>query len=302
MASILKSLRLAADPSRLRMLLLLEQEELSVAELQEILGKGQSQHLHAPGAVEAGRAGGRPPHRQERLLPPDRAAPELMDCCAQAAARDPRSGTTTAQALRLALRRRQDKMRALFRRTGGQVRPAVRPRPLLEGHRRGAAQADAAHGDRRPGRGRRNHFAIDGAAGQEGDRHRQFRKDGGIRRGARPQARHRATWNTASAISKTCPSAAGTVDLAFFSQALHHAQHPERAVAEACRILKPGGRIVVLDLLRHSYSRRRKSCTRTFGSALRRRKFIDFLQMPDFATWKRRSFTGRRGHLTSKPC
>ena len=43
MASILKALRLAADPNRLRILLLLEQEELSVAELQEILAKGQSQ-------------------------------------------------------------------------------------------------------------------------------------------------------------------------------------------------------------------------------------------------------------------
>src|ERR1039457_5876506 len=43
MPSILKSLRLAADPTRVRLLLLLEQEELSVAELQDILGKGQSQ-------------------------------------------------------------------------------------------------------------------------------------------------------------------------------------------------------------------------------------------------------------------
>ncbi len=43
MASILKSLRLAADPNRLRMLLVLEREELTVAELQEILSKGQSQ-------------------------------------------------------------------------------------------------------------------------------------------------------------------------------------------------------------------------------------------------------------------
>ena len=42
MASILKSLRLLADPNRLRILLLLEREELSVAELQEILGTGQS--------------------------------------------------------------------------------------------------------------------------------------------------------------------------------------------------------------------------------------------------------------------
>src|SRR5271168_2533106 len=42
MASILKNLRLLADPSRLRILLLLDREELSVAELQEILGMGQS--------------------------------------------------------------------------------------------------------------------------------------------------------------------------------------------------------------------------------------------------------------------
>ena len=43
MASILKNLRLLSDPSRVRILLLLEEEELSVAELQEeILGMGQS--------------------------------------------------------------------------------------------------------------------------------------------------------------------------------------------------------------------------------------------------------------------
>ena len=42
MASILKNLRLLADPSRLRILLLVEREELSVAELQEILSMGQS--------------------------------------------------------------------------------------------------------------------------------------------------------------------------------------------------------------------------------------------------------------------
>src|SRR5438046_6696256 len=42
MASTINLLRLLADPTRLRLLLLLEEEELSVAELQQILGMGQS--------------------------------------------------------------------------------------------------------------------------------------------------------------------------------------------------------------------------------------------------------------------
>ena len=50
----------------------------------------------------------------------------------------------------------------------------------------------------------------------------------------------------------------GSVDLAFFSQSLHHAQHPERAVAEASRILKPGGQIAILDLLRHQFEEARE--------------------------------------------
>jgi ArsR family transcriptional regulator len=35
------------------------------------------------------------------------------------------------------------------------------------------------------------------------------------------------------------------------SQALHHAQHPARAVAEAARVTAPGGRVLVLDLRAH---------------------------------------------------
>ena len=42
-----------------------------------------------------------------------------------------------------------------------------------------------------------------------------------------------------------------SVDVAMLSQALHHAQHPGRAVAEAVRITAPGGRVLVLDLRRH---------------------------------------------------
>ncbi len=38
------------------------------------------------------------------------------------------------------------------------------------------------------------------------------------------------------------------VELAMLSQALHHAQDPARAVAEAVRVTAPGGRVLVLDL------------------------------------------------------
>jgi len=42
-----------------------------------------------------------------------------------------------------------------------------------------------------------------------------------------------------------------SVDVALLSQALHHAADPSRAVAEAARIVVPGGRVLVLDLRRH---------------------------------------------------
>ncbi len=45
-----------------------------------------------------------------------------------------------------------------------------------------------------------------------------------------------------------------TMDVALLSQALHHAADPARAVAEAVRILRDEGRLLVLDLRRHDES------------------------------------------------
>ncbi|OFW15783.1 MAG: hypothetical protein A3H29_15065 [Acidobacteria bacterium RIFCSPLOWO2_02_FULL_67_21] len=42
-----------------------------------------------------------------------------------------------------------------------------------------------------------------------------------------------------------------SVDIALLSQALHHAVEPEDALAEVVRVLRPGGRVLVLDLRRH---------------------------------------------------
>jgi ArsR family transcriptional regulator len=42
------------------------------------------------------------------------------------------------------------------------------------------------------------------------------------------------------------------VDVAMLSQALHHAEQPARAVAEAARVTVSGGRVLVLDLRTHN--------------------------------------------------
>ena len=47
------------------------------------------------------------------------------------------------------------------------------------------------------------------------------------------------------------PLADASVDVALLSQALHHAPDPVRALAEAVRVVVPGGRVLVLDLREH---------------------------------------------------
>ncbi|MEM9025970.1 MAG: metalloregulator ArsR/SmtB family transcription factor [Verrucomicrobiota bacterium] len=53
------------------------------------------------------------------------------------------------------------------------------------------------------------------------------------------------------------PLDSDSFDFALLSQALHHAHHPERAIAEAFRILGEGGRIAILDLKEHTFEKAR---------------------------------------------
>jgi len=48
------------------------------------------------------------------------------------------------------------------------------------------------------------------------------------------------------------PLSSATVDAAVIHQVLHYAEEPAEAVAEAARVLRPGGRLVIIDFARHA--------------------------------------------------
>src|SRR5664279_2844947 len=121
MKSILKSLKILSDASRLRVLLMVEREELSVAELQEILGMGQSTlsthlaQLKQAGLVEDRRTGKNILYRlkQENGADKSESVGQLIPLLKQAAREIPEARQDNA-ALKLVLRKRQDKTRAFF--------------------------------------------------------------------------------------------------------------------------------------------------------------------------------------------
>ncbi|HEX6895109.1 MAG TPA: metalloregulator ArsR/SmtB family transcription factor [Bryobacteraceae bacterium] len=263
MASILKNLRLLADPSRLRILLLVEREELSVAELQEILGMGQSRisthlaQLKQAGLVEDRRNGKSILYRLKAARGAEsRAFDDLLKVLRQAAHEIPEA-EQDSDALRLALRRRQDKTRAYFDELAGKFGRHYMPGRSWKGLAETMLAlmpplvvADLGAGEgtfsQLLARRAKKVIAIDNSEKM-------------VEYGAELARKHGVqNLEYRKGDLEDVPLRDSSVDLTFFSQSLHHAPHPERAVAEAWRILKPGGRIVVLDLVRHNYEEARE--------------------------------------------
>jgi ubiquinone/menaquinone biosynthesis C-methylase UbiE/biotin operon repressor len=255
MASILKSLRLAADPNRLRLLLLLEQEELSVAELQEILGKGQSQisthlaQLKQAGLVDDRRTGKNSFYRLS-------ASSDLMDLLRRAASEIPEA-EQDREALRLTLRKRTDKMRRYFDELAGKFGRAYVPGRSWKGIAEALLKllppmviADLGAGE----------GTIAQLMAQRAEKVIAIDNSEKMVEFGSELARKHGIANLEYRLGdlEDVPIPSSTVDLAFLSQALHHAPHPERALAEAWRILKPGGRIAILDLNRHQFEEARE--------------------------------------------
>lgn len=258
MASIVKILRAAADPSRLRILLLLKDEELSVAELQEILVMGQStisthlSQLKQAGLVEDRRTGKSSLYRPSA----ENAGSMMVDLLAQAQ-REIAEAATDQAAMRRVVKKRQDKMRAFFDSVAGRLGrdyvPGKSWKSLAEAFLRllpPMVIADLGAGD--------GSFAL--LLAQAATRVIAVDSSQKMLDVASEQALRHGVRNVEFRLGdmEELPIDDGAVDLIFFSQSLHHAGHPERAVREAWRILRPGGRIVVLDLAKHRFEEARE--------------------------------------------
>ena len=257
MPSIVKTLKIVADPNRLRILLLLKSEELSVAELQEILVMGQStisthlSQLKQAELVEDRRIG---KSNLYRLCPADG---DLLNQLLERATAEIPEAAADQSSMRRVVKKRQDKTRAFFDSVAGRLGKDYVPgkswKSLAEAMLRlmpPMVVADLGAGEGAfalllAQRAKRV-IAVDSSARM-------------IEVGRELAARH-GVKNIDYRLGdmEEIPIAAGEVDLVFFSQSLHHALHPGRALTEAARILTPGGRVVVLDLLKHRFEEARE--------------------------------------------
>ncbi len=259
MPSIVKILRVVGDPNRLRLLLLLRGEELSVAELQEILNMGQStisthlSQLKQAGLVEDRRTG---KSNMYRLAPGPAGGGVVDEILANAASEIPEVSSDQAEMHRV-LSKRQDKMRAFFDSVAGRLGrdyvPGKSWKSLAEALLRlmpAVAVADLGAGE--------GSFAL--MLAQRASRVVAVDTSARMIEVGRDQALRNGIANIDFRLGdmEELPIPSAHVEIAFFSQSLHHAPHPARAIQEAARILIPGGRVVILDLARHRFEEARE--------------------------------------------
>ncbi len=258
MPSILKTLRAAADPTRLRILLLLEEEELSVAELQETLTLGQSTisshlaQLRQAGLVEDRKVG---KSSLYRLVAG--AGDGVLTAMLALAEKEVPEAATDQAAMRRVVKKRQERMRTFFDAMAGRLGKDYVPgkswKSIVVALMRllpPMTVADLGSGD--------GNFSFLLATRAK----RVIAVDGSEK--MLEVGRDQATRNGIDNVEflqgdmEELPIESGSVELAFFSQSLHHALHPARALMEAFRILGPGGRVVVLDLAKHRFEEARE--------------------------------------------
>jgi ubiquinone/menaquinone biosynthesis C-methylase UbiE/predicted transcriptional regulator len=262
MASTVNLLRLLADPTRLRLLLLLHEAELTVAELQDILGMGQSRisshlaQLKRAGVVHDRRAGKHAYYGASKVPEGAGVQAQVTELVRTLAREIPESGQDRS-ALKVILRKRQDKTREYFDALAGRFGRSYVPGRSWQAlaHSLIALLPPLTVADLGAGEGTlaqllagtaKKVIAIDNSP--------KMVEFGGA------LARKHGFKNLEYRLGdlENPPIADSTVDLAFFSQALHHAIKPERAIESAYRMLRKGGRVIILDLLSHQFEKARE--------------------------------------------
>lgn len=257
MASIVKSLRVLSDPTRLRLVLLLIEEELTVAELQEILGMGQSRISASLGLL-----------KREGLASDRRVGKNIFYCARpetlaslrpilDAARRELEEAARDHAALSLTLRKRKDRAAEYFNKLAGKFGRTYIPGRSWQALAHALLRllppmviADLGAGEgtlsQLLARSARRVIAIDNS-----EKMVEF---------GSALAREHGYKNLEYRLGdiEDPPIDRESVDVALFSQALHHAASPQRAVKAAHRMLREGGRIVILDLASHSYEQARE--------------------------------------------
>ncbi|MHA3772408.1 metalloregulator ArsR/SmtB family transcription factor [Verrucomicrobiota bacterium sgz303538] len=258
MSSIVKNLRLLADETRLRLLLLLAKEELSVVEIQEILGMGQSRisshlaQLRGAQLVEDRRAGKNIYYKLANHGAHAELAPIL-----DASARELPEAKGDERALTVVLRKRQDRAREYFNQLAGKFGRTYCPGRTWEGvaHMLFTLVPPITIADLGAGEGTLSQLLAKRAkkviAVDNSEKMVEFGSE---------LARTHGFTNLEYRLGdiEAPPIPANSVDLALLSHALHHATSPARAVVAAHKILKKGGRVAVLDLLAHQFEKARE--------------------------------------------
>ena len=256
---ILKLLRVLGDKNRVRILRLLQQEELSVAELQEILGMGQSRismqlsQLKQASCVEVRRTGQKSLYRI--ALPSG--APEIVLQVLAESADEIAETAHDAAGLQLVLNKRRDNLRAHFDNLAGKFGRDYVPgrswKALTEMLLRLMPPLIIA--DLGAGEGTLSLLlaqrALQVLAVDNSPKMVEYGSELARRNGVE-------NLKYLQGDLEALPIENSAVDLVLMHQTLHHALHPARAIEEAFRILKVGGQIVILDLLQHEHEAERE--------------------------------------------
>ncbi len=255
--SSLDTLKVLSDPTRLRLLLLLLREELSVAELQEILGMAQSRIssqlalLRQAGFVADRRAGKKAFYSLRTDLPPRQLA--LVRTAGESVGDEAQFVEDRGNLDRILLKRRRV-AEQYFNLIAGRLGKGYCPGRSWEAIGQMALRlvppivvADLGAGE----------GLISQLLAHRAERVWCIDNSPRMVEVGTALAKKNGLLNLAYKLGdiEEVPLPDRSVDLAILSQALHHANHPQSAVNEAFRILRPGGQVVVLDLKEHGFEK-----------------------------------------------